>query len=78
MSVEKKDPFADISDEDRATMDQCHRMHINVNMRNWIVASLLLLIPMLARRFWPTPWYIWGATAIVCWPTGMFIGGIVV
>ncbi|MBU2855400.1 hypothetical protein HF289_00460 [Acidithiobacillus ferrooxidans] len=78
MSVENKDPFADISDEDMAMMGQCRRMHINVNVRNWIVASLLLIAPMLARHFWPTPWYIWVATAMVCWPTGMFIGGIVV
>ena len=78
MSVENKDPFADISDEDRATMDQCHRMHTNVNMRNWIIASVLLITPMLIHHFYPSPWYIWGAAAVVCWPVGMFIGGIVV
>lgn len=78
MSVGKKDPFDNLSSEDRVTMDQCHRMHVNINRRNWIVASLLLIAPMLVRHFWPTPWYIWVATSVVCWPIGMFIGGIVV
>ena len=31
MSAEEKDPFANISDEDRATMDQFHRLHANAN-----------------------------------------------
>ncbi|MHB1880708.1 MAG: hypothetical protein ACYCPA_00630 [Acidithiobacillus sp.] len=77
MSVEKKDPFADISDDDRAMMDQYHRLHVNINMRNWLSAWTLFIIPMLVRHFWPTPWYIWAATAVVCWPLGMFIAGIV-
>ena len=76
MSVGKKDPFADISDEDMATMDQCHRLHANINLRTQLVALLLLVTPMLVRHFYPEPWAVWATVAALCWPVGLFVAGM--
>ena len=77
MSVKNKDPFANISDEDRATMDQFHRLHVNANLRTQLVAMALFVIPILVRHFYPEPWTVWGTAAAICWPVGLFVGGIV-
>ena len=76
MSAEEKDPFANISDEDRATMDQFHRLHANANLRTQLVAMLLLVTPMLVRHFYPEPGAVWATVGAICWPVGLFIAGM--